>query len=134
MMNINELLNKANEVIAEANEEIKETNEEIKKDIESSIVWTVPKDEQFAEAIKEKVDLVKDLEGINIMKMGIWIWIDGKTENVKTELEDAGFKYHSKKDMWYFNPDSSYKKKTNRYMSKQRIAMKHGVEIIKGEL
>ena len=126
MMNINELLNKANEVIAEANEEIKE---EVK--IELMVDECESTKGKFDEVLKEKIDLIKELEGIHINKMGVWLWVEGDTIKVKEELKNAGFKYASKKKMWYFNPDELYQKKSKWTTSKKRIIELYGIEEIK---
>ena len=136
-MNINELLNKANEVIAEANEEVKE--EVVVEEVKEEVVIELMEDssnnderqQELLNRVNDKIELIKNLEGIKINKMGIWLWVEGNTTEVKEELKSAGFKYASKKKMWYYNPDEFYQKKSKWTASKKKIIELYGIEEIK---
>ena len=45
---------------------------------------------------------VSVLDGIDIEVIGTWIWLSGDTKPIKEALKEAGFKWASKKKMWYF--------------------------------
>lgn len=47
------------------------------------------------EVIKIKADILIEL-------VGKWIWISGNTYSVKSRLKELGFKWASKKQMWYW--------------------------------
>lgn len=47
------------------------------------------------EAVKIKADILIEL-------VGTWIWVSGNTYSVKGRLKELGFKWASKKQMWYW--------------------------------
>ena len=47
------------------------------------------------EVIKIKADILIEL-------IGTWIWVSGNTYSVKGKLRELGFKWASKKHMWYW--------------------------------
>lgn len=47
------------------------------------------------EAVKIKADILIEL-------VGTWIWVSGNTYSVKSRLKELGFKWASKKHMWYW--------------------------------
>lgn len=134
-MNINELLNKANELIGEAQgviqeetqEEVQELNQE-----EAQEEAQGDKEKEIIEKINNKIELIKDIEGIHISQIGVWLWIDGETMKVKEELKNAGLKYSSKNKCWYYNANDEGKyKKYKRKYTKEEKAQKYGETIIK---
>lgn len=138
-MNINELLNKANEVIEEAQGVIEDKEaQEVVKEVEGLKVELMI-DEATGESnnilmniTKNKLEEVKDIEGIHISTVGVWIWIEGETKAVKEELKEKGFKYSQKNKAWWFNPGTEYKKfKGRKYYTKEERAEKYGETIIK---
>ena len=136
-MNINELLNKANEIIEENKIEdiIEDTIENDNKEVIIELMEDASEDserqKELLKRVNNKIELIKDLEGIKISKMGVWLWIEGDTKSNKEQLKEAGFKYASKKKMWYYNPDEFYHKKGRWSTPKNRIAELYGIEEIK---
>ena len=129
---INNLLNKADKVIAKEVKQEEVKQEEIKTElllIEDTEDSNSTND--LMEKANAKIELIKDLEGINIEKIGVWVWIDGDTKAHKDTLKDLGFKYASKKQMWYYNPDATYRKRTKKTFSKEEMEALHGFEVIK---
>lgn len=127
---INNLLKEADDALKETKEETTtnvvetiESKEETKKETNNN--------EELIKKVNEKLELIKNIEGINIEKIGMWLWIDGNTKEVKEELKQAGFKYARNKQMWYYNPDDTYRKYSKKTYSKQEIEEKYGYEIIK---
>lgn len=47
------------------------------------------------EAIKIKADILIEV-------VGTWIWVSGNTYSIKSKLKELGFKWASKKQMWYW--------------------------------
>ena len=70
----------------------------------------VKEDKNLQKAL-EKAEEIKNLEGLEIEIAGHWVWISGNTKEYKEALKELGFKYASKKKMWYYNPDLSWKRK-----------------------
>lgn len=54
------------------------------------------------ENLREALNAVISLPGINIELVGQWIWISGLTFAVRSELKGAGFMWAPKKQMWYY--------------------------------
>lgn len=104
---INNLLNKAEEVIQESNQEsIQESiQEETKKETKKE------SNQELIEKAQRKLEEIKDLEGLEIELAGCWIWLAGETKAHKEELKELGFKYASKKQLWYYNPDTNWKRR-----------------------
>lgn len=131
MININEinnLLDKADEVIN--NNEV--IVEEVKTDLLMEDATPDNKTNELMKKVNEKLEIIKDLEGINIEKIGVWLWLDGNTKEYKSILKEAGFRYASKKQMWYYNPDDTYRRRSwSTSYSKEEMEALHGYEIIK---
>lgn len=54
------------------------------------------------EAVRQALEKIIHLPGIEIEICGAWIWVSGDTYAVKDQLKAAGFKWASKKKQWYF--------------------------------
>ena len=122
------LLNKVDDIL-EKNEEVEEVTEvkaeEVKEEVKEEAKG------EYDEIVKEKLEAVKNLEGIEIELIGYWIWISGDTYNVKDEIKEAGFKYAKNKKMWYFNPNINYKKRSRKIFTKEEMEELHGFIKIK---
>ena len=145
---IKNLLNKADAVLEDkeeiaiddmAEETRKDLIEEIAKEaVESAKAEGAKKEiperlpeEELLEMVQNKIEIIKNLEGISIEKIGLWLWIDGNTIAVKEELKAAGFKYAKNKKMWYYNPDATYRKKSRKQFTKEDLENKYGFDKIK---
>ena len=62
----------------------------------------------FSNDFKIDLDLEKIIsqilhfENITIELVGSWIWLSGDTKEIKDKLKELGFKWASKKKMWYY--------------------------------
>lgn len=54
------------------------------------------------ENLRQAVDAIISIPGINIELAGNWIWVSGNTFPVRVELKGAGFNWAPKKQMWYY--------------------------------
>lgn len=82
-------------------------------------------DEQFRDIINKIINF-----DISIEICGMWIWVSGNTFECKTELKMFGFRWASKKKMWYWhNPEEQLKGYGKTTMSD--IRMKYGSQIVK---
>ena len=52
--------------------------------------------------LEKIISLILHFENITIELVGSWIWISGDTKEIKDKLKELGFKWASKKKMWYF--------------------------------
>ena len=63
------------------------------------------------------IDLLKNIINLDITIeiVGSWIWVSGNTYDHKETLKANGFKWASKKKMWYLNPTGTQKKTKKQY-------------------
>lgn len=72
-----------------------------KNDTASSNKYNMEEDEQIRDIINNIINFNIDIE-----ICGSWIWVSGNTYECKTELKQNGFRWASKKKMWYWhNPE-----------------------------
>ena len=55
-----------------------------------------------AEGIRQAIERILTLKGLEIEVCGTWVWVGGKTKMNKVRLMRSGYKYASKKQMWYY--------------------------------
>jgi len=79
----------------------------------------------YSESVNDAINAVIILDGVEIEICGNWVWLSGNTFPHKTAIKEAGFKWASKKKMWYFRPES-YKSKNRRNNSMDDIRNRHG--------
>jgi len=78
-----------------------------------------------AEAYKNAINAIINLDGIQIEICGGWIWVSGETRQYKDILKNAGFWFASKKIMWYFR-SAEYKTSNKKTMDIDTIRGKYG--------
>ena len=71
------------------------------------------------------LNIVINLEGLDIEICGSWVWVSGDTYKHKDGLKAAGFKWASKKKMWYWHPEDAACK-SNGKKSIEDIRNKYG--------
>ena len=59
----------------------------------------------YPEDLNEAIVSIINLEGLDIEICGSWVWVSGETRTHKDAIKAAGFKYASKKIMWYYRPE-----------------------------
>ena len=88
----------------------------------------------FSNDFKIDLDLEKIIsqilhfENITIELVGSWIWLSGDTKEIKDKLKELGFKWASKKKMWYYG---EMKGKSHGEKSLDEIKDKYGSKIFK---
>lgn len=65
--------------------------------------------------------------GCRIELIGSWLWISGKTFNIKDKLKELGFFFSSSKRAWFYN-GQQIKSKKGFYKSLEELKNKWGVE------
>ena len=79
--------------------------------------------EQFRDIIVQ----IMELENIEIELIGSWIWVSGDTRSNKELFKQLGFRWASKKKMWYWRADE-YKSFSRGNKSIQEIRDTYGSE------
>ena len=76
-------------------------------------------------SLREVLQKIINLDGIEIEIVGAWIWVSGNTYSYKKELKEIGFKWASQKKQWYFHTDA-YRKKSHKSLSMDDIRNYYG--------
>ena len=78
--------------------------------------------------LEKVISLILHFENITIELVGSWIWVSGDTKEIKEKLKELGFKWASKKMMWYYG---EMKSKNPTPKSMEEIKSKYGSETLK---
>ena len=78
--------------------------------------------------LEKIISLILHFENIKIELVGNWVWVSGETKEIKDKLKEIGFKWASKKKMWYYG---EMKAKNPNPKSMEEIKSKYGSETIK---
>ena len=78
--------------------------------------------------LEKIISQILHFENINIELVGSWIWVSGDTKEIKEKLKEIGFKWASKKKMWYYG---EMKAKNPNPKSLDEIKAKYGSETLK---
>ena len=87
-------------------------------------VYTRENTETAAE-FKDIIDKLLKMKGLEIEIIGCFIWVSGETKPHKDGLKAMGFRWHSKKKMWYKSPED-YKKRSGKQYSIEEIRDMYG--------
>ena len=88
----------------------------------------------FSNDFKIDLDLEKIIsqilhfENITIELVGSWVWVSGDTREIKDKLKEIGFKWASKKKMWFYG---EMKGRNPNEKSIDEIKAKYGSETLK---
>jgi len=88
--------------------------------------YTYRYDQQKEQQVIDKIYelLALHLDGVEINLIGLWVWITGDTKQHRKVLKDAGCKWHSKRECWYWqNGKKRFQSKGNL----SELAKKYGV-------
>lgn len=109
-----------------SDEEFKILNEVYNDFIENGLIHD---DESEIDLELEKIiSQILHFENIIIEVVGSWIWISGDTRVVKDTLKELGFKWASKKKMWYYG---EMKGRNPKQKSMSDIKAKYGCNTVK---
>jgi hypothetical protein len=84
---------------------------------------------ELDQAVRDIVDTLVNIDGLNVELIGKWLWISGNTYPVKTTLKQAGLTFIKKdgKPYWvYKGVESTSRGKT----SMEQIKSKYGVHVV----
>lgn len=80
---------------------------------------------ETAEQFRDIIDKLLRMQGVEIEVIGCFIWLSGNTREHKDEIKAMGFKWHSKKKMWYKAPDD-YRRRGKKQYSIEEIRDMYG--------
>ena len=99
-------------------------------------------DEAMTEKVKEKVkekltvsEKIKELQekidpsGLHLEICGTWLWITGKTYQVKDTLKELGFRYSSNKLSWYYRQEDD-RSPNQEPIPLEMIREKYGTSVV----
>ena len=112
--------------IGGSEEDFKILNEIYNNLIEHKIYFS--NSSKFDIELEKNISLILHFENINIELVGSWIWVSGDTREIKEKLKEIGFKWASKKKMWYYG---EMKAKNPNPKSMEEIKAKYGSETLK---
>lgn len=80
--------------------------------------------------LREVLQSIITMPGINIEIIGCWIWVDGNTYEHKDRLKEIGFKWAREKKKWYFHTEA-FRKKSHKKLSIEDIRNYYGSTEVK---
>ena len=80
--------------------------------------------------LEKIISLILHFENITIELVGSWIWVSGDTKEIKDKLKEIGFKWASKKRMWFYG---EMKGRNPHEKSLEEIKAKYGSETLKSD-
>jgi hypothetical protein len=80
--------------------------------------------------LEKVISLILHLENITIELVGSWVWVSGDTKEIKEKLKELGFKWASKKKMWFYG---EMKGRNPQEKSMEEIKSKYGSETLKSK-
>ena len=78
--------------------------------------------------LEKVISLLLHFENITIELIGSWVWVSGDTKEIKHKLKELGFKWASKKKMWFYG---EMKGRNPQEKSMEEIKSKYGSETLK---
>jgi hypothetical protein len=88
------------------------------------------KEINFDDVIKDTLQKISHLEGLECEVVGSWIWITGEerwTRSAAPVLKENKFRWHKVKQRWYFNPEPD-KKFYGKATDYEEIKEKYGYQ------
>lgn len=82
--------------------------------------------DNYLDSVNEALNAVVGLEGLNVEVCGTWVWLSGNTKAHKEVIKSAGFRWASKRKMWYFRDESQKRCRYGANMSMDDIRAKYG--------
>ena len=80
--------------------------------------------------LREKLNKIVNLKGLEIEICGSWIWITGETNKYKNEIKSCGFFWARLKKAWYWRK-AEEKSRNRKKMSMDEIRNSHGSKSLK---
>lgn len=88
--------------------------------------------EDLEKEIMERIGSVLELKltHIDVLLIGTWIWVTGTKKEDKDlfNKNGVGFKWHSKRDAWYWHPPTKRRTRYNKNATLSGLAYSYGSE------
>ncbi|MBT3210060.1 MAG: hypothetical protein HN704_01890 [Bacteroidetes bacterium] len=75
---------------------------------------------EISELLREKINSIIVLSGVNIEIVGCWLWLDGNTFEHKEILKEEDFKWNRKRYKWYWHEGNFRKSKNDVTFNEMR--------------
>ncbi len=89
-------------------------------------------EQQVSEEMRQRLDRIIFIPGIEIELIGSWIWITGNTFAVRETLKGEGYRFSHPKAAWYWHK-GEYHKKSGKLMSMDAMRDAWGSEKIESK-
>lgn len=86
----------------------------------------------MATAYREAVYKIIHLDGLEIELCGAWLWVSGDTYKHRDALKAAGYKWASKKQMWYWRSEEYAAASSRHKKTIEEIRVKYGSKRVTG--
>jgi hypothetical protein len=123
-----ELAKKLHPDVGGTDEQFKTLNKIYNDFIENGLKFE--EDSEFDLELEKVISQILHYENIIIEVVGSWIWLSGDTKDIKETLKELGFKWASKKKMWYYG---EMKGRNPKQKNMDDIKAKYGCETVKGK-
>jgi len=91
--------------------------------------FSTDNESNYDEKLSDAINAAMTMEGVIIEICGLWVWLSGDTRPHKDAIKEAGYKWASKKKMWYFRP-ADYKSSSRGKFSMDEIRGLHGSKVL----
>jgi len=95
-------------------------------DAETKKAYTYRYNKEVEEEILMKVSQLMKFNGVDVMLIGSWLWIEGETKPCKDELKKLGCLWHSKRFMWYWRQSDQKHYGKHSVCGLEHLAEKYG--------
>jgi len=123
-----DLAKKLHPDVGGSTEEFKLLNEVYNHILEDGIKFS--EDCEFDLELEKIISQILHYENLIIEVVGSWIWLKGETKSIKEVLKNIGFKWASKKKMWYYG---EMKGRNPKQKSMEDIKSKYGCQTIRSK-
>ncbi len=123
-----DLAKKLHPDVGGSTEEFKVLNEVYSYILENGI--NISEDSEFDLELEKIISQILHYENIIIEVVGSWIWLQGETKAIKEVLKCLGFKWASKKKMWYYG---EMKGRNPKQKSMGDIKAKYGCQTVQNK-
>ena len=79
----------------------------------------------YGDLLNEALNAIINIHALNIEICGAWVWVSGDTRSHKDTLKEAGYKWASKKKLWYYRPEG-YRSSSRGKLDMDEIRARHG--------
>ncbi len=86
--------------------------------------------QEVEQVIIDKINelVALQMEDVNILLVGVWIWVDGDTKPHKEQIKNVGLRWNRKRSKWFWSPPGSRKRRYNSKADFTDLCHTYGVE------